>query len=321
MTQPKSGANHGAPTGALAAALARLVTEGTLTVTQARAVTRQVRSELRRPHAPAPAAGPPPVEEGDGPSWSLLAAEVSAYSGGSVVLGAALVGGHAAWSHLAAPGRAALLAGPALLLSLAAVAIARTVPGGWQVRPDRDPEPGVSATRRIVGALGGLAAVLGGATAAVAADGLGQGGDRAALAFAGTAFLLAAAAYARCRSELLHTLLGLGAPALALTGLRASGWYGERSTGWVVVAVGAAWGAATLGHVLSERGLGFGWAAVLVFVGAELLTTTRPATAGYALLALLAAAGLVGYARSRSLTLLAVGAATLAVLVPQAIVA
>jgi hypothetical protein len=115
-------------------------------------------------------------------------------------------------------------------------------------------------------------------------------------------------------------MTGIGAAAAAIASLRVTGWYGERSTGWAFVAVGVAWGAATLCGLLAERGLGFGWGGVLIFVGAELLTTTDPPVLGYAALTLLAVAGFAGFSWGRSLTLLVIGVATLAVLVPQAVI-
>ena len=78
--------------------------------------------------------------------------------------------------------------------------------------------------------------------------------------------------------------------------------------------------------ILDERHLGLVSAGALFFVGAEMLTTDAATerswanVAGYILLSLLAAAGLVGYVRTRYVGVLAVGVIALATVVPQAVI-
>jgi multisubunit Na+/H+ antiporter MnhC subunit len=314
MTQPTSGEEDGAPERALAAALAELVSDGTLAPAQATAVGRAFRE--RRRHGVTAAGDSGPVRS----PWPLLLAEIGGYVGGAFVLGAATILLSDSWHLLGTPARVAALAVPALLLAGACVATARSTPGGWRARADREPAPGVAPRRRLVSVLISVAALLSGGAAAVVVDAEHASGDWAAFAFAWSTLLIAGAAYLACRAELLHTVLGMAAAAAALASLRVTGGYGERSTGWTFVAVGVGWGVATLRGLLAERGLGFGWSGVLVFVGAELLTAAEPATVGYAVLALLAAAGIAGFTWGRSLTALVIGVATLAVLVPQAVI-
>ncbi|HEY6794944.1 MAG TPA: hypothetical protein VI248_09700 [Kineosporiaceae bacterium] len=319
MTQPTIGGDDGAPAAALTDALAGLVSEGTLDATQATAVSHAFRARLQADAVPGDEPGP------GRPAWPLLLAELGGYIGGAFVLGAATILISDNWHRLGTPYRVTALAVPAVLLSAAAVATARTTPGGWRARPDREPAAGVASRRRLVSVLVSLVALLGGGAAAVFVDALvvdarHASGDWTAFAFAWTSLLIAVAAYGTCRSELLHTVLGMAVAASALASLRVTGGYGERSTGWTFVAVGIGWGLATLRGLLAERGLGFGWTGVLVFVGAELLTTTEQSVLGYAVLALLATAGFAGFTRGRSLTALVIGVATLAVLVPQAVI-
>jgi hypothetical protein len=334
MTQRKTGADDGAPGAALSAALTRLVTDGVLTTRQAKAVTREVRAQLRAREASttggAPAGGTPagaaPVgrsltdADAERSPLTLLLAEIGGYVGGMFVLGAAAILLGDNWHGLTTTVRFAVLAAPALIMIAAAVTTARSTPGGWAPHPIGEPPSGVAPRRRLFALSTTVAAVLAGGAGAVLVDARGASGDWAAFAFSWIALAVAGVAYAFCRSELLHTALGLGVAASAVASLRVTGWYGERSTGWTFVALGAAWGAATLRGVLAERGLGFGWGGVLVFVGAELLVTADPKVLGYLVLTLLMATGLAGFARGRSLTLLVIGVATLAVLVPQAVI-
>ena len=58
----------------------------------------------------------------------------------------------------------------------------------------------------------------------------------------------------------------------------------------------------------------------MAFTGGEIVATSSYEGVGYLLLGLLTVAGLVGYIRTRELSALGVGAVTLAVLVPQAVI-
>lgn len=254
------------------------------------------------------------------PSWSLLLTEIGGYAGGVFVSGAAAILLADTWHGMATAVRCAALAVPALLLLAAGVVTARSAPGGWHPSPERYPAPGGGARRRLVSLLATAAAVLAGGSAAVLVQAGEVNGDWTAFAWSWTAAAVLGPAYALCRAELLHVVLGLGVATSVLASVRVLGWYAETSTGWAFVAVGVGWALATLTGLLTERGLGFGWAGVLVFVGAELLTATGVPATGYGVLGALVVAGLAGFTRGRSLTLLVIGVATLAVLVPQLVV-
>jgi hypothetical protein len=163
--------------------------------------------------------------------------------------------------------------------------------------------------------------------AGLVADRLGARGEVTGGAACLAVLVVAGFGYWRLQGDVLHVAVGLAVPGAALGAARVGGWYEETPTGWIIVAVGVAWAALTVAGWLAERGLGFGWAAVLLFVGGQVLTAGRSPSSGFAVLALLGVAALIGFGvlarsgRGRSLTLLAVGVATLAVMIPQLVAA
>jgi len=171
----------------------------------------------------------------------------------------------------------------------------------------------------VVLAVTAVAATLAG----LVADHLGAHGETTAVVVCLAVLAVAGFGYRRLQGDVLHVAVGLAAPGAALAAARVGGWYEETPTGWIIVAVGTAWAALTVAGWLAERGLGFGWAAVLLFVGGQVLTAGRSPSAGFAVLGLLGVAALIGFGvlarsgRGRSLTLLAVGVTTLAVMIPQ----
>lgn len=307
---------HAAPSGAddierLNAALERLTASGRLSPDQADAVRVEYSS-----------ARPPSTR----PPWTALLPEVGGYVGGAFVLAAALVLAGPRWDDLGRVGQLLVLGVPSLLVVAAAVVVMRTTPGGWRVHAG--PEGG--SRRRLVAVLllVGIALAIGFVAVLAGPDDDG----RAAATFAAVGSI---AGYLVCRIAVLQlaALLSLAVAAVswlvwAVPTDEGDPYGGPPAT---VVAVGIAlcliavgWALLALRGVLDERHLGLVASGVLFFVGAQVLATGsgRPGVtgAGYLLLALLAAAGLVGYVRTRYLGVLAVGVVALAVVVPQAVI-
>jgi hypothetical protein len=299
------------------AGLARLVAAGTLTPEQAEAV----RAELGIGHPDRVAgaaravegtAGAAPVDRGDTP-WTAILAEVGAYIGAAFVGGAAVALTGPSWDDLPTTTQFLLLAGPALLLVVAAVAVALSVPGRWS---PREAQPGTGPRRRLVSALVVVASSLAAGAAAVVAP-LEHTGTAAAL----TGLAVAGLGYVACRSPLLHLATAVGALGALYAVWDDAGWYGP-ATGIAIVVLGVAWAALSLAGVLAERALGLGVGAVLVFVGGETLvveSSTAGDVLGYGVLVALVVAGLGGYVLLRQVPLLVAGAFTLAVVVPQVV--
>jgi hypothetical protein len=285
----------------LATALGRLITRGTLSDDQASAV----RAEFHAVHRSAP-----PIRDAEKPArgaaWSTILSELGGYVGAAFVFGAAVALVGPEWEHFSRAERVLLLAVPALLLLIGAVA---TALAAGLARPDHQ------ARERLVGA---LVIVGGGLLAGAAAAGLEAGGDErwvpvVALAVWGAGYLLR-------RGALLQvaTASALFWSVLVVPPDLDRHW---PLTGGLLFLTGAIWAALTAYGLVAERPTGFTVAAALAFVGGEAVALADDRQElGYVLLVVLAAAGLGGYARTRELSALAAGALGLVVVVPQAII-
>ena len=286
------------------------------------------------------------------PAWTAVLPEIGGYVGGAFVLAAGVVLAAPRWDQWSRAGQIALLVFAAVVFIGAAVATALSTPGGWS--PHR--RAGLGVRRRLLAVLfvlGGAAAV--GAAALIGgpetgqeyAYGYGYGyvPNPGQLTAATTAVVLALAGYRLCRTPLLH-LAALGSLAVAAEvwldwAVKMIMWPGgsqqidfatvvrieyatvvAQSVALALIAVG--WAVLATREVLDERHLGLTSAGILFFVGAENCAgyDGRPVTnaVGYLMVALLAAAGLVGYLRTRYVGVLAVGVVALATVVPQAII-
>jgi hypothetical protein len=291
----------------LQAALARLVADGTLTADQAHAVLVEALPSR-------------PTEPGR-PSWTALLSEIGGYVGGAFVVAAVAVFTGPNWDRISLGGRVAVFAVPALLLVVAAFLLARSTPGGWTFAE----VSGTTARRRLVAVLLLVAAGLGGGVAAVLNDVVDDG-----LVFFGTALVLTAAGYVVCRGFVLHAAMALAAAMTSSslvmeiidTSSEAS-WETEQMwVGLVLLMVAVLWAALSLAGVLAEQALGLLAAGVIGFVAGEILANGAEGQEwmGYLVLAVLAAAGLLGYIRLHYVGLLAVGVVALATVVPQAVI-
>lgn len=266
--------------------------------------------------------------------WTAVLPEVGGYVGAAFVMAAALVLAVPRWDDFSRTGQIAILAIAALLSVGAALTVALSTPGRWSVHA----RPGLGARRRLVSVLLAL-----GIAAAAGAVAVLTGSDTADRAAATTAAVLAIAAYLFCRVPLLH-LAVLGSVAISSQAWLVSlvptvlgGWTPDGpelvsgpdgAIGLCLVVIATAWAVLAVVGILDERHLGLVSAGALFFVGAEILTTVSYTAgphalinaAGYVLLGLLAAAGLVGYVRTRYVGVLAVGVIALATVVPQAVI-
>lgn len=313
---PRTGPAPLSDVAAVPAALARLVSAGTLTAQQADAVRR----ELSAGGGALPAgAGPKETTDGDG-SWRGILSEVGGYIGATFVFAAAFTLAGPAWDDLPDSGRTALLLGPAVLMLGAAVAVALTAPGRWPVRG-----PG-STRRRLVSVLVIVAAALIGGAVGVATepdrylDGTDYSAQPALICLAILAVV--GAGYLTCRSVLLHLAVAatvVGTLFTVCDWVDGSGDGVGTAVGLLVALFGLAWAAGSWLRVVDERVVGLAVGGVIIFIGAETMILNGT-DAGYLLLFALAAAGLGGYVLTRDVPLLAVGSLTLAITVPQAVI-
>ena len=296
---------------ALATALKRLVETGTLTQQQADAVRTGFQADLR--------AAPTDISIAEAAkrdsSWSLVLTEVGGYVGAAFVTAAvlALIGPN--WDRFSQAGRVALLAGPAVLLLMAAFAVVIGPSGEGSrraIHADRDRLTG--PRRRLVSTLvlagGGL---LGGAAAVLANDHAAADNWIALVPLA-----VWGAGYLLWRGTSLHLGTGVALTWTALTVFDADldRW---QWNGLLLVLAGVGWALLTRRRVVEEQTLGFAVAGVMTFIGGEIVIFSDYEGLGYLLLGLLAVGGLAGYLRTRELSALGVGAGTLAVVVPQAV--
>ncbi|HST85762.1 MAG TPA: hypothetical protein VLL08_28745 [Kineosporiaceae bacterium] len=301
----------------LAGALERLVQNGTLSGEQADAVRTSFHLALQTDQQHRPRTTP----------WTAVLAEVGGYVGAAFVVAAAIALVGPQWENFSVAGRATVLAGPAVLLLIAAIAIAVGVPGTWRFRPAAMADPsqahrgsGVedvasAPIRRLIGALvlagGGL---LGGATAVLIQD---TDGERwvslVPLLVWGVGYLL-------CRGVPLHlgTAAALTWTVLSVIDVNLDDQF--PLSGLVLMLAGAGWAVLAGYRLIEEQELAIAVAGVMAFTGGEIVATSDYEGLGYLLLGLLAVMGLGGYIRTHWLSALGVGAVTLAVVVPQVVI-
>jgi hypothetical protein len=299
----------------LAAALERLVETGTLTRDQAEAVRTNFHTDLeRRP------------DEGEGGlSWTPILAEVGGYIGAAFVFAAAVALLGPNWDNFSLQGQVAVLAGPGVLLLIAAAVVAGALPGRSAFRPFLGLSPGgddhngdlpaSAAIRRLIGAL----VLAGGGLFTGAAGVIGEdlGSDRWVPL---VPLLVWGLGYALFRGVPLHLGTAAALPVAVLT-LTDSEFHDQFPlSGLLLVLAGAGWAILSRYRVIEEQSLGIAVAGVLAFIGGEYAAASEYEALGYALLALLAAVGLTGYIRTRELSALGVGAVSLAVVVPQVVI-
>jgi hypothetical protein len=301
----------------LTATLEHLVEAGKLTREQADAVRTDFRADLGAELQSVPPSDLPRGVPGDDTPWSLILTEVGGYVGAAFVTAAAIALVGPNWDRFSQPVRVGLLAGPALLLLLAAFSVVTGQVGGWSVRAVAAERHRLTGPRRrlvstLVLAGGGL---LGAATAVLVQDtaSVDHWISLVPLAVWGTGYLL-------WRGVGLH--LGTSA-ALAWTALSVLG--GDLDDRWplsglLLVLAGVGWAALTRRRMVAEQMLGIAVAGVMAFTGGENVVFSDYEGFGYLLLGLLAAGGLFVYLRTRELGALGVGAGTLAVVVPQAVI-
>lgn len=283
------GVEHG-PDRRIEAALRQLVVDGVLAEHQARLAAAAVEAALA-----ATPAEPPPAAAGAGPApLRARLAEVAGYAGGALVAtGIGLFLG-SAWPDLSHAARVAWLAGIAVVLVLAGIAVlasarlpvARLLPelraGGLPVR------------RRLASALWSLAGLGVGATVVVALDPASP--FPAALA----ALPLLAVAYAVAPAVVGHAALFA---AFALTSASALDEAGVVDApvpyALVLLAVAAVWAVLTLAGVLRERVLGLALATGIAFAGAMVPAGEEP-WLSHGIGAALAVLLFAGYVRLRA---------------------
>jgi hypothetical protein len=310
----------------LAGSLQRLIDQGTLTREQADAVRTTFHANLEsqansHPTGPSQTGGRDEASN----SWTSILAEVGGYVGVAFVVAAAaaLIGPN--WDNFSQGGRVAILAVPGALLLLAAASVAMTFPAGlrWAFSAARRSVQGHSAEidqavspalRRLIGALvlaGG--ALLGSAAAVIADSSSDVWIPEVVLVVWGLGYLL-------FRGVPLHLGTAVALTWTVLTVFDQDSDRGFAAGGLVLVFAAAAWALLAIYRLIEEQALAIAVAGVMAFTGGEIVATSSHEGVGYLLLGLLTVAGLVGYIRTRELSALGVGAATLAVLVPQAVI-
>jgi hypothetical protein len=293
----------------LAGTLERLVGQGTITRGQADAVRSNFHLDFRAHQGRSERAGEP-----NSNSWSAILAEVGGYVGAAFVVAAAVALVGPSWDNFSQSVRIAVLAGPAVLLLIAAVVVAAGMPGKWTFRPTTG-EFAPAAIRRLVGALvlagGGL---LGAATAVIIED---SGSERwvplVPLLVWGVGYLL-------CRGVPLQVGTAVALTWAVLMILDENRTDQFPLSGLVLVLAGIGWAALAKIRLIEEQALAIVIAGVLAFTGGEIVATSEYTGLGYLLLGLLAVAGLGGYVLTHQLSALGVGATTLAVVVPQVVI-
>lgn len=297
----------------LAAALERLVENRTLTQEQADAVRTDFHTDLQTESDQS--------SQERNNSWTAILAEVGGYIGAAFVVAAAMALLGSGWDNFSQGTRIGVLAGPAVLLLGASVAVAMGAPGGWSVRPSTaDHSGGVGrsaspAVRRLVGALVLASGVLLAGAAAV----IGEPSDSYRW-IPLVPLVLWGVSYSLCRGVPLHLGTAVALTWSVFTMFDGYLDYQSPLSALVLILAGAGWAALTRYRLIEERALGIVVAGVMAFIGGENAVVTDYEGLGYLSLALLAAVGLTAYIRTHELSALGVGAATLAVVVPQVVI-
>jgi hypothetical protein len=290
----------------LAGTLEQLVQTGTLSSEQAAAVRTSFHLALQSDQQGRPRTS----------SWTAVLAEVGGYVGAAFVVAAAVALVGPEWENFSVAGRSAVLAGPAVLLLIAAVVIAVGVPGTWRFRSaataDQIAAPPI---RRLIGAL----VLAGGGLLAGAVDAPIQGTDPERWVSL-VPLLVWGVGYLLCRGVPLHLGSAVALTWTALSVLDVSLDDPFPLSGLVLMLAGAGWAVLAKYRLIEEQELAIAVAGVMAFIGGEIAATSDDVALGYLLLGLLAAIGLGGYIRTHRLSALGVGAVTLAVVVPQAVI-
>lgn len=277
------------------AAVLGLVRSGVLTAAQAVAVTTAVRPALGEPPSPRRSRWP----------------EILGYVGGAVTVVAVMLLVSTAWADFGPAGRSAVLAGTAVALVAAAVVIGGGSPR--QLRRLRGPvEP---ERRRLVSTLLSAGVTAGGSAAGVAVQ-----GDNHLIVGGTVTLVLAAVAYTLVPS-LLGQLVALGGAVLTANGVLVSAGVDDVVPyGLATAAIGAVWIVLVWLDVLAEPVAGVTLGLVVVFAGAQLVTSSEPLRAwGYAMTTATAVAAVAIYIRSRRWILLAVGLVALMTVVLEVV--
>jgi hypothetical protein len=247
-------------------------------------------------------------------------AEVAGYVGGALVVAAAVVFLSEQWASLSTTGRVSTLAVIGVVLFGAALVVLRT--GGAEGETDS------GVRRRLASALtSGSAATLGfGAGVLVDAQARDLSnlpllvGSVVALAVAVGGYLLAHSALGQ-----LAMAVGAVSALSAVVDSAASMFEGslglsELPFAFTLAALGIVWLALAERHVFWERNVGLSTGCVLVLYGAQypVLTSVTP-WVGYLMTAVLAAAGVWLYVRSRALPYLVTAVAAITLVVPEAL--
>lgn len=287
--------------------LQRLVAEGVLTEQAAREVERAL--EL------GPSASGAPVSAGR----RTLLGEIAGYVGAAFVVIALVLLLATEWDTLGLPGQLGILAGATSLTWIAAAFIARAAPEPLDA-------PAQAGRRRLVGALASAAAV-GAALVALVwfTDGFDEFVQNVDLiAASATALVLTGGGY-RWAPSAVGQVVAAGSSGLLLAAVAEQTGWGEVGrltlTGVLYLAAAAVWLVLTERGVFRERTLGH-----VVTVAAALAGSMTVAFSaeegtvgrwlGYGLIALVAAAGLLGYLRQRSWPALLGGVAAATTVVP-----
>jgi hypothetical protein len=268
------------------AALRRLVASGELTETQVEAVRREF--------------GAAPATQRSG-----FLVEIAGYLGGGLILGAVALFLGTSWERLGKATQTAILGGMAVLFVAAALLVA----GGPQALKALS-----GARHRVVGVLLALAPIPAALAAGVAANnhegiwGFGTGLVVAAVCLAALPNGLSLAVTAGMSVGTVVTIGGELAHATSL------------GMGIAVLALGAAWAAATLAGWAKPKTLGLIIGFGLAIIGAQLpLSETDSEVWAYVLTLAVAAACLVIYRWERSLAVLAGGVIGVTLAVPEII--
>jgi hypothetical protein len=299
----------------VAAALRRLVADGTLAPDQAAAVAGAIAPLLpatQPPGAPAPTRAP--AAGRPAPALRTRLAEIAGYVGAALVVGAALFFVSEQWDELSTGGRIGILVGIAAALAIAALAVVLTAPDrAATVRSGEEP-----VRRRLVSTL-----VTGAGAAAAFAVGValeaGTASEQVTVLVAALSGLAVVALGYAVAPSLVGQLGAAGAAAVATTAaVSLDDGARPHQVGLGLLLLGLAWAVLVVLGVIRERVAGTLLAGGLALVGAQLVYVddgSRPWS--YALTLLVVLAAFATYTRWPSWPLLGVGVVGATVLVPE----